>query len=70
MQEHAFSYQCLFNGNFLRRTKTSNGKGDTKSLKWISSKVEELADSNGNIAAEKLKEQMRQTQVRSYSFMH
>lgn len=29
--------------------------------------MEELADSNGNIAAEKLKEQMRQTQVHIHS---
>ena len=50
-------------GNIYRRTKTGNGKGNTKPLKWISSNLEGLADANGNIAAEKLKEQMRNTQV-------
>jgi hypothetical protein len=32
-------------------------------LKWFSNTLEELADANGNIAAEKFKEQMRQPQV-------
>jgi hypothetical protein len=48
---------------YFRRTKTSSGKGNTKSLKWFSSTLEDLADANGNISAEKFKDQMRQPQV-------
>ena len=46
-----------------RRVKTVDGKGNTKSLKWITSKVEDLADANGYIEADKLKEWMRSRQV-------
>lgn len=58
-----FIYYCLFTRNICRRIKTRDGKGNTKSLKWISNNVEDLADANGNIEAAKLKERMRETQV-------
>ncbi|XP_028394802.1 NADPH oxidase 5-like [Dendronephthya gigantea] len=45
-----------------QRTKTNNGKGNTKPLKWLSNRLENLSDANGNIDAEKFKEELRQPQ--------
>ncbi|XP_046846021.1 NADPH oxidase 5-like [Xenia sp. Carnegie-2017] len=53
VQEVVGSFRLLY-----LRSKTGNGKANTKSFIWLRNSVEYLADSNGNIPSEKLKEEM------------